>query len=273
MMVASVGMNTAWGEMMSSVSRDLDEETPHQARLNKLTSFIGKVGLLLAVLVLLVLMIRYFTGHTQDEAGRREFTSDKTKSGDVMDAVVHIVAAAVTIVVVAIPEGLPLAVTLTLAFSMKRMMGDKAMVRKLSACETMGSATTICTVKTGTLTLNEMRVTELRMGKGNVSVDASREIAASILEVLLQGIRMNTTDYYSQSGTVNVMTDEARELLAVVEATVGDYGLWDTKIRLKSTGIAAGMLGIDWELRSSDELGDEREHFVRYLLGVTSLLR
>ncbi|XP_030534709.2 calcium-transporting ATPase 12, plasma membrane-type-like [Rhodamnia argentea] len=193
MMVVSVGMNTAWGEMMSFVSHDLDEETPLQARLNKLTSFIGKVGSLVAVLVLLVLLIRYFTGHTQDEAGHREFTSGKTKSGDVMDAVVRIVAAAVTIVVVAIPEGLPLAVTLTLAYSMKRMMGDNAMVRKLSACETMGSATTICTDKTGTLTLNEMRVTEFWMGKERVSVDASREIAGSILEVLLQGISLNTT--------------------------------------------------------------------------------
>jgi magnesium-transporting ATPase (P-type) len=61
--------------------------------------------------------------------------------------------AAVTIVVVAIPEGLPLAVTLTLAYSMKRMMADQAMMRKLSARETMGSATVICTDKTGTLTL------------------------------------------------------------------------------------------------------------------------
>ncbi|KAF8018014.1 hypothetical protein BT93_H3037 [Corymbia citriodora subsp. variegata] len=165
MMVTSVGMNTAWGEMMSSVSRDLDEETPLQARLNKLTSFIGKTGLLVAALVLLVLMIRYFTGHTQDEAGHREFTSGKTKTRDVMDAVVSIVAAAVTIVVVAIPEGLPLAVTLTLAYSMKRMMGDNAM----------------------------MRVTEFWMGKEHVSVDASREIAAGILEVLLQGIGLNTT--------------------------------------------------------------------------------
>ncbi|PKI26372.1 hypothetical protein CRG98_048939, partial [Punica granatum] len=74
-----------------------------------------------------------------------------------MNAVLRIVATAVTIVVVAIPEGLPLAVTLTLAYSMKRMMSDNAMVRKLSACETMGSATTICTDKTGTLTLNEMK--------------------------------------------------------------------------------------------------------------------
>ena len=80
----------------------------------------------------------------------------------------HIVAAAVTIVVVAIPEGLSLAITLTLAYSMKRMMADHAMVRKLSACETMGSATVICIDKTRTLMLNQMRVTSFWLGQENI---------------------------------------------------------------------------------------------------------
>ncbi|CAK9875863.1 unnamed protein product [Sphagnum jensenii] len=68
-------------------------------------------------------------------------------------------AIAVTIVVVAVPEGLPLAVTLTLAYSMRKMMADKVLVHHLAACETMGSATTICSDKTGTLTTNKMTVT------------------------------------------------------------------------------------------------------------------
>ncbi|KAL3728106.1 hypothetical protein ACJRO7_032800 [Eucalyptus globulus] len=248
MMVASVGMNTAWGEMMSSVSRDLDEETPLQARLNKLTSFIGKVGVSVAVLVLLVLMIRYFTGHTQDDAGNREFTSGKTKSGDVMDAVVRIVAAAVTIVVVAIPEGLPLAVTLTLAYSMKRMMGDNAMVRKLSACETMGSATTICTDKTGTLTLNEMRVTELCMGKEHVSVDASKEIATSIVEVLLQGIGLNTT------GTVHMRPSESvPEILgSPTEKAILSWGV-------SKLGMTMDELKQEWEIVQVEAFNSEKK--------------
>ncbi|KAM3327921.1 hypothetical protein P3S68_033383 [Capsicum galapagoense] len=148
MLVTSVGMNTTWGEMMSEIISDSNEQTPLQQRLNKLTSSIGKVGLLVAFLVLVVLLARYFTGTTKDEKGNKEFLGSKTSSDDVINAVVGIFAAAVTIVVVAIPEGLPLAVTLTLAYSMKRMMDDQAMVRKLSACETMGSATTICTDKT-----------------------------------------------------------------------------------------------------------------------------
>ena len=81
------------------------------------------------------------------------------QANDIVNAMVRIIATTVTIVVVAIPKGLPLAVTLTLAYSMKRMMANQAMVRKLFAYETMGSATTICTDKTSTLTLNQMQVT------------------------------------------------------------------------------------------------------------------
>jgi Ca2+-transporting ATPase len=151
MLVTSVGMNTTWGQMMSSISNDIDEETPLQTRLNKLTSSIGKVGLVVAFLVLLVLLIRYFTGNTKTDNSVKEFNGRKTSFDDVMNAIIGIIADAVTIVVVAIPEGLPLAVTLTLAYSMKKMMADQAMVRKLSACETMGSTTIICTDKTGTI--------------------------------------------------------------------------------------------------------------------------
>ncbi|XP_074379779.1 putative calcium-transporting ATPase 13, plasma membrane-type [Apium graveolens] len=200
--VTSVGMNTTWGEMMSSISHDSSEETPLQARLNKLTSSIGKIGLAVAVLVLVVLLIRFFTGNTKDDDGKTEFNGSKTKADDVVNGVVGIIAAAVTIVVVAIPEGLPLAVTLTLAYSMKRMMEDQAMVRKLSACEAMGSATTICTDKTGTLTMNQMKVTKFFLG--HESMDKSfTSIASNIIELLYQGVGLNTTGsvYKSDSGS------------------------------------------------------------------------
>ncbi|RVW22996.1 Calcium-transporting ATPase 12, plasma membrane-type [Vitis vinifera] len=191
MLVTSVGMNTTWGEMMSTISHDNNEQTPLQARLNKLTSSIGKVGLAVAFLVLVVLVVRYFTGNTEDENGNQEFNGSKTKADDIVNAMVRIIAAAVTIVVVAIPEGLPLAVTLTLAYSMKRMMADQAMVRKLSACETMGSATTICTDKTGTLTLNQMKVIKYWLGKE--PVEDSSSIATNILKLIQQGVALNTT--------------------------------------------------------------------------------
>ncbi|XP_047166229.1 putative calcium-transporting ATPase 13, plasma membrane-type [Vigna umbellata] len=195
MLVTSVGMNTTWGQMMSSISRDNDEQTPLQERLNKLTSSIGKVGLAVAFLVLVVLLVRYFTGNTKDDHGVREYNGSKTKFDDIMNAVVGIVADAVTIVVVAIPEGLPLAVTLTLAYSMKKMMADQAMVRKLSACETMGSATTICTDKTGTLTLNEMKVTKFWIGQEPVAEteNVNSKVAPVALQLIQEGVALNTT--------------------------------------------------------------------------------
>ncbi|KAL5995717.1 hypothetical protein ACLOJK_025785 [Asimina triloba] len=139
MLITSVGVNMTWGETMSSISREMDEETPLQERLNHLTSYIRKIGLIVSAAVLVVVLVRYFTGHTTDENGNREFYAGKTKIDAILNKVANIFATAVTIVVVAIPEGLPPAITLTLAYSMmftltyslKRMTVDQAMVRKL----------------------------------------------------------------------------------------------------------------------------------------------
>ncbi|KAL5712430.1 P-type Ca(2+) transporter [Ranunculus cassubicifolius] len=203
MLVTSVGRNTDWGEMMSTISRDNDEQTPLQSRLEVLASSIGKVGLSVAVVVLVVLLARYFTGNTKDENGNTEYNGSKTKFDSIMNSVVRLVSVAVTIVVVAIPEGLPLAVTVTLAYSMKRMMADNAMVRKLSACETMGSATTICTGKTGTLTLNQMKVTKFWLGLESIKGGSASTIPTAVLQLIHQGVGLNT------SGSVYRATTEA----------------------------------------------------------------
>ncbi|KAB2625348.1 calcium-transporting ATPase 13 [Pyrus ussuriensis x Pyrus communis] len=195
MLVTSVGMNTIWGEMTSSISHDTSEQTPLQAQISKLTYLIIKVGLAVALLVLILLLVRYFTGNTEDENGNHKFDGIKTKADDIIYAVAGIVAAAVTIVVVAIPVGLPLAVALTLSYSMRRMMADKAMVRKLSACETIGSAAVICTHKTGTLTMNEMKVTKFWLGKELVSEEAYSSLPPDVLNLIREGVALNTTGY------------------------------------------------------------------------------
>ncbi|KAL7170908.1 hypothetical protein ACSBR2_035714 [Camellia fascicularis] len=139
----------------------------------------------------IVLLIQYFTGNTEDKLVVL-----------LMNAVVRIVAVAVTMVVMVIPEGLPLAATLTLAYSMKTMMVENSMVRKLSACETMGSAMTLCTDKTGTLTLNQMKVTEFWLGKEVMTDKASLKIAPNVLEMLHEGVGLNTTgEVYRQLST------------------------------------------------------------------------
>ncbi|XP_061990308.1 calcium-transporting ATPase 10, plasma membrane-type-like isoform X2 [Rosa rugosa] len=194
MLVTSVGINTEWGLLMASISEDTGEETPLQVRLNGVATFIGVVGLTVALLVLCVLLVRYFTGHTTNADGTSQFVAGKTKFGKAIDGAIKIVTIAVTIVVVAVPEGLPLAVTLTLAYSMRKMMADKALVRRLSACETMGSATTICSDKTGTLTLNQMTVVEscACLKKVNDS-DGKPDLSPKISSLIIEGIAQNTT--------------------------------------------------------------------------------
>ncbi|XVF60159.1 hypothetical protein PTKIN_Ptkin08bG0021700 [Pterospermum kingtungense] len=188
MLATSVGMNTTWGQM----SHDAEEQTPIQACLNKITSSIRKVSIAAAFIVLVVLLVRYFTGNTTDENRNREFNQGKTKADDVTNDVVGIVAAAVTIVVVAIPEGLPLAVIQILAYSMKRMMAkQKILVRKLSACETIGTATTICTFQTGTLTLNQIKVTTFCLGQEPME-EGTASISLFVVELIHQGVAFNT---------------------------------------------------------------------------------
>ncbi|KAK2395507.1 calcium-transporting ATPase 8, plasma membrane-type [Trifolium repens] len=192
MLVTGVGINTEWGLLMASISEDTGEETPLQVRLNGVATFIGIVGLTVAVVVLIVLLARYFSGHTKNADGSKQFTAGRTKVGDAVDGAIKIITVAVTIVVVAVPEGLPLAVTLTLAYSMRKMMADKALVRRLSACETMGSATTICSDKTGTLTMNQMTVVEVYAGGSKINPPHQLESSPKLRSLLIEGVAQNT---------------------------------------------------------------------------------
>ncbi|CAD5181887.1 unnamed protein product [Musa acuminata subsp. malaccensis] len=204
MLVTAVGINTEWGLLMASISEDAGEETPLQVRLNGVATFIGMVGLTIAAAVLVVLLarqedmcwelFRYFTGHTKNPDGSVQFIKGQTDTKTAINGVIKILTVAVIIVVVAVPEGLPLAVTLTLAYSMRKMMADKALVRRLSACETMGSATTICSDKTGTLTLNQMTVVEAYVGGRKINPPDNAELLSSTASsLLIEGIAQNTT--------------------------------------------------------------------------------
>ncbi|KAK7265346.1 hypothetical protein RJT34_32965 [Clitoria ternatea] len=206
MLVTAVGINTEWGLLMASISEDNGEETPLQVRLNGLATFIGVAGLSVAAIVLIVLLARYFSGHIKNPDGSVQFIAGKTKVGDAINGAIKIVTVAVTIVVVAVPEGLPLAVTLTLAYSMKKMMADKALVRRLSACETMGSATTICSDKTGTLTMNQMTVVEAFIGEKKIvpSHDKS-QLSPMLCSLLIEGVAQNTNgSVYIPEGSKDV---------------------------------------------------------------------
>ncbi|OEL37477.1 Calcium-transporting ATPase 8, plasma membrane-type [Dichanthelium oligosanthes] len=201
MLVTAVGLNTEWGLLMASISEDNNEETPLQVRLNGVATFIGIVGLSVAAMVLVVLFARYFSGHITNSDGSVQFVKGRTSVKSAIFGSIKILTVAVTIVVVAVPEGLPLAVTLTLAYSMRKMMTDKALVRRLSACETMGSATTICSDKTGTLTLNQ------RDSNVHVHWKGAAEIVLDLC-----------TSWIDVDGSTHEMTtDKANELKKFVE--------------------------------------------------------
>ncbi|RCI06933.1 hypothetical protein CU098_005456, partial [Rhizopus stolonifer] len=148
-MVTAVGQNSFHGRTMMSL-RTKDENTPLQDRLDVLASSIAKFGLSAAAFLFAMLSIRCLFGL---------FTGSlSTAPSDIITHIMSILITTVTIIVVAVPEGLPLAVTLALAYATQRMLHDNNLVRILAACETMGNATTICSDKTGTLTQNQMVV-------------------------------------------------------------------------------------------------------------------
>jgi Ca2+ transporting ATPase len=155
MLVIAVGTNT-YEQILLGDKEDDDEEGNRsilQMKLDAMTILITKVGALFGIGILIVLLIRFGVLFSQQHCCK-ETWDNSVHSGQIVSFFIT----AITIFVVAVPEGLPLAVTIALAFSVMRMMTDQCMVKTSSACETMGSATTICSDKTGTLTTSMMTV-------------------------------------------------------------------------------------------------------------------
>ncbi|KAG7135939.1 Calcium-transporting ATPase 2 like protein [Verticillium longisporum] len=156
-LVTAVGQNSSHGRTMMSL-RDDPGQTPLQLKLNILAGYIAKLGSAAGLILLGVLTIQFLArlpgnDDSPDEKGQ---------------TFLQILITSITIVVVAVPEGLPLAVTLSLAYATKRMTKENNLVRHLQSCETMGNATVICSDKTGTLTENVMTVVAGSLGSGSV---------------------------------------------------------------------------------------------------------
>jgi Ca2+-transporting ATPase len=213
MMVATVGMRTQWGKLMATLSEGGDDETPLQVKLNGVATIIGKIGLFFAVVTFAVLVQGLFSHKWQAGTYFRW-------SGDDALEILEYFAIAVTIVVVAVPEGLPLAVTLSLAFAMKKMMNDKALVRHLAACETMGSATTICSDKTGTLTTNHMTVVKSCICMEVKVVDQPTKAASLVSEMPVSAVKLLLQSIFNNTGgEVVVNKDGKREILGTPTET------------------------------------------------------
>lgn len=131
-----------------------DEITPLQAKLETIANEIGKVGVYVAILTFIAMTVKLVITIVRSE--------DRVLVHiDTLNSIVTFIIIAITVIVVAVPEGLPLAVTISLAYSVMKMKLENNLVRKLDASETMGGANEICTDKTGTLTKNQMTVKEV----------------------------------------------------------------------------------------------------------------
>lgn len=190
MRVLCVGDDTEIGKVARQSTEQSTEPTPLNIQLTKLANLIGKIGFSVAGLAFAIFFIKDVLLHY-------DFSSFHTFADwlPALKATLQYFMMAVTLIVVAVPEGLPMSVTLSLALNMRRMLSTNNLVRKMHACETMGAITVICTDKTGTLTQNLMQVYEpsfysLKNG-GEVGDD-------DISQLVVEGISTNSTAFLEE---------------------------------------------------------------------------
>ena len=178
-LVIVVGNDSCAGKIRAKLTgnEDEDENTPLQEKLEDLAtdiSIFGVIGAAITVGCLTILwLIKIIANSFEDDAGKKSYRPWGAWVGDLL----HYFIIGVAVIIMAVPEGLPLAVTLSLAFSVKKMLQDQNLVRKLYACETMGGANCICSDKTGTLTMNEMHLVKIwNAGAGGIEIFQQKEV-------------------------------------------------------------------------------------------------
>lgn len=182
-LVIGVGIHSQWGKIKANLVSE-SVNTPLQDKLEVMAKVIGKIGSVFATLTFIVLVVRACI--------------PPATTADIEIGVIDAFIIAVTIVVVAIPEGLPLAVTLSLAYSTQKMQKDNCLIRVLAACETMGNATNICSDKTGTLTENRMTVVEGLFGNTIYNQDefeANPSMNDTVRQMIVDHVSLNRNAY------------------------------------------------------------------------------
>ena len=191
MRVLAVGDETEIGKVARQSTEQNVEPTPLNIQLTKLADLIGKIGFTVAGLAFAVFFVKDVLLHY-------EFSSFHTFADwlPALKAVLQYFMMAVTLIVVAVPEGLPMSVTLSLALNMRRMLSTNNLVRKMHACETMGAITVICTDKTGTLTQNLMQVHE----SGFYALKNGGQIGGDdVSKLVAEGISANSTAFLEEA--------------------------------------------------------------------------
>ncbi len=199
--VTKVGNDSEWGKIAKQLASEEQEKTPLEERLDQLTEIINKVGTGAAVAIFVVLtlelLVKVFVFN--QPVGESFMPSMFGFNAVTLDQFVKFFIIAVTIVVVAVPEGLPMAVNVSLALSMQKIAKDNNLVRKLKATETIGSANVILSDKTGTLTQNRMTVTEVFFAGKRLVGDAVRQLQKHQLYRLLElSAAVNSTAHLIQ---------------------------------------------------------------------------
>ncbi|EAY16498.1 calcium-translocating P-type ATPase, PMCA-type family protein [Trichomonas vaginalis G3] len=210
-LVICVGLNSHHGRIFALINSEI-EETPLQVKLEALAEKIGLVGIIVASLTFIALLIQWIISQVK-------FGFEWAHCREPLTYFVI----SITIVACAVPEGLPLAVTISLAYSMNQMMADNNFVRRLSACETMGSVTVICSDKTGTLTENKMNVERIAIGPIFLNVPDldSSNIDEELLLLIRKSISINTQAVLTDQGSIGSQTECA--LLRFVSRIHGNY--------------------------------------------------
>ncbi|XP_064795429.1 plasma membrane calcium-transporting ATPase 1 isoform X2 [Oncorhynchus masou masou] len=186
-------------EKRKSNLKEKKEKSVLQGKLTKLAVQIGKAGLVMSAITVIILVVLFVV----DTFWVQGLPWHKDCTPIYIQFFVKFFIIGVTVLVVAVPEGLPLAVTISLAYSVKKMMKDNNLVRHLDACETMGNATAICSDKTGTLTMNRMTVVQAYVAdKHYRNVPEPQLIPAAIMDILVLGISVNS------AYTTNIMSPE-----------------------------------------------------------------
>ena len=209
MIIIAIGKNSAEGRITALIHQD-PEPTPLMNKLDRLAVVIGKIGLSFALIAVVALWIRYIFNLSENH----------WKWGGVSDLsyILNSFILGITITVVAIPEGLPLAVLVSLSYSIKKMLKENNLVKKMNACETMGGANMICSDKTGTLTQNKMTVSEFWAGTFPMNFDINppthKSFQAEYLHILKESIFTNTSAFIdSIKGQIGSKTEIAMLLL------------------------------------------------------------
>jgi len=180
-LVIGIGLYSQWGKIKANLVTEA-VNTPLQDKLEEMTKQVGYIGMVAAFGTFIALIISIWA---------------RDDGKHILEGFIDAFIVCITIVVVAIPEGLPLAVTISLAYSTKKMYADQCFIRVLAACETMGNATNICSDKTGTLTENRMTVVEGYFGDVSYDQDEfiSKQIPDAVKAVIAEQCSINRTAY------------------------------------------------------------------------------